>query len=371
MKIEFGVQEYFNELKLMDAQYGQEEELYPWVYMLLQMAESRKKEILKECYQGVSIRDVHNGVKKKDNELIKLLHQKNGFPDHVILERKYGEYKILGCSEIKKNEEKNKKFNLMEKQYKVNDFLTPIKYNVEFFFNTVKIIDNINENSDFFCNLNTENITKEEKIYKIIEGIKDNKDYVKVVDEQIEKAITKVFTSAGIEEQYIKKWEEKGALRQHPQNTRSYCVKLEIKSKQDIENAIKQKKENMQEIIEINGKTIPHLKIEITEADWSFKTELEETELPPDDVKQILSHLEKFKKVLYTNGLEFYYLVLNEKKIDVKKIADLQPMYAEYKENTTPSPQLLLEASAEWDRLIAGLTSIGWHQKPVAEIPSI
>ena len=78
MKIEFGVQEYFNELKLMDAQqYGQEEELYPWVYMLLQMAESRKKEILKECYQGVSIRDVHNGVKKKDNELIKLLHQKN------------------------------------------------------------------------------------------------------------------------------------------------------------------------------------------------------------------------------------------------------------------------------------------------------
>lgn len=43
MKIEFGVQEYFNELKLMDAQYGQEEELYPWIYMLLQMAECRKK----------------------------------------------------------------------------------------------------------------------------------------------------------------------------------------------------------------------------------------------------------------------------------------------------------------------------------------
>ena len=87
--------------------------------------------------------------------------------------------------------------------------------------------------------------------------------------------------------------------------------------------------------------------------------------------KQIISHLEKFKKVLYTNGLEFYYLVLNEKKIDVKKIADLQPMYAKYKENTTPNPQLLLAASTEWDRLIAGLTSIDWHQPPVAEIPSI
>ena len=372
MKIEFGVQEYFNELKLMDAQFGQEEELYPWIYMLLQMAECRKKEILKEWYQGVSIRDVHNGEKRKDNDLIKLLRQKKGFPDHVILERKYGEYKILGCSEIKKN----KKFNLMEKQYEVESFLTPIKYNVEFFFNTDDIIENINENKDFFCNLNTENKTEEEKISIIKESIKDNKDYVKVVDEQIEKAITKVFTSARIEEQYIKKWDEKGAFRIHTQKTRSYCVKLEIESKKKIENAIKKNiktEENKEEIIkmEINGKELPCCEYKITEVDWSFKTELEETELPTDDVKQILSHLEKFKKVLYTNGLEFYYLVLKGKNIDVKKIADLQPMYAEYEEKSTPSPQLLLAASTEWERLIAGLTSIDWHQSPVAEIPSI
>ena len=39
MKIEVGVQEYFNELKLMDAQFGQGEELYPWISMMLQMAE--------------------------------------------------------------------------------------------------------------------------------------------------------------------------------------------------------------------------------------------------------------------------------------------------------------------------------------------
>lgn len=68
MKIEFGVQEYFNELKLMDVQYGQEEELYPWIYMLLQMAECRKKEILKEWYEGVSIRD---GIKRKKRKEIR------------------------------------------------------------------------------------------------------------------------------------------------------------------------------------------------------------------------------------------------------------------------------------------------------------
>ena len=88
---------------------------------------------------------------------------------------------------------------------------------------------------------------------------------------------------------------------------------------------------------------------------------------------QLINTLLTCNRVLYTNGLVFYFLKLNRSKmtIDVKKIADLQPMYTEYKENTTPSPQLLLEASAEWDRLIAGLTSIDWHQPPVAEIPSI
>ena len=35
MKIEFTVEDYFNELRVMENYYGQEEELYPWMYMLL------------------------------------------------------------------------------------------------------------------------------------------------------------------------------------------------------------------------------------------------------------------------------------------------------------------------------------------------
>ena len=35
MNIEFTVEDYFKELQLMEAQYGQEEELYPWIYMML------------------------------------------------------------------------------------------------------------------------------------------------------------------------------------------------------------------------------------------------------------------------------------------------------------------------------------------------
>ena len=364
MKIEFGVQEYFNELKLMDAQYGQEEELYPWVYMLLQMAECRKKEILKEWYQGVSIRDVHKAVQKKDNELIKLLRQKKGFPDHVLLERKYGEYKILGCSEIK-----NKEINLIKKQYNIVKFLTPTEYNVEFYFNKKDISKNIKEILNEKDDNNIEKYRKE---------IDDNNDYVKEVDEQIEKAITKVLTSASIDAEYIN-WGKMGGFHIHRENTRSYCVKLEEKNVDKIDdlkravgnlNCLIEEDEN--KTIAINENVRLNLtSIEITENEWDFEIELKDAKLSYKEKAQLLSHLEKFKKVLYTNGLEFYYLVLKGKNIDVKKIADLQPMYAEYKENTTPSPQLLLEASAEWDRLIAGLTSIDWHQPTVAEIPSI
>ena len=59
MNIKFTVEDYFKELQLMESQYGQEEELYPWVYMLLQMIEIRKKEILKEDYNKLSLRLVY------------------------------------------------------------------------------------------------------------------------------------------------------------------------------------------------------------------------------------------------------------------------------------------------------------------------
>ena len=71
MKIEFSVEEYFEQLKLMSEQYGMEEEFYPWIYMLLQMAEVKKQKILNEQYVAVSIRDVHNW--KKGGELSDIL----------------------------------------------------------------------------------------------------------------------------------------------------------------------------------------------------------------------------------------------------------------------------------------------------------
>lgn len=209
MKIEFGVQEYFNELKLMDTQYGQEEELYPWIYMLLQMAECRKKEILKEWYQEVSIRDVHNGVRAEGNEIKKKLRSKNGFPDHVFFERKCDKYHILGCSEVKKHD---KKINLVEKQYKVFRFLSPNKVNIEFYFE----IKDINNTMRKVTNDNIEGII--EKITK-----ENNKNEAKIVDELIKNAINSKMKAAGISNEDILK---DAYFHTHREYTRSYCVEL-------------------------------------------------------------------------------------------------------------------------------------------------
>ena len=101
MKIEFGVQEYFDELKLMDAQYGQEEELYPWIYMLLQMAESRKG----DDHERLSIRDVHN-LKRYNwldgstrGEMLYRVREKLGAPDFIILDSEMKQF--CGCVEMK------------------------------------------------------------------------------------------------------------------------------------------------------------------------------------------------------------------------------------------------------------------------------
>ena len=89
---------------------------------------------------------------------------------------------------------------------------------------------------------------------------------------------------------------------------------------------------------------------------------------------QIISHLEKFKKVLYTNGLEFYFLTLSkdEKTINIKKLADLRSIYNSYYQRHIPLAAIpssyRLFATAEWDKLIAGLTAIDWHHAPITKI---
>ena len=92
MKIEFTVEEYFEQLKLMEKQYGQEEDLYPWIYMLLQMAECEKQKLKPNEYKQVSIRDVHDmslkysSLKGDEYQIRKHITDKESVPDFVVFD---------------------------------------------------------------------------------------------------------------------------------------------------------------------------------------------------------------------------------------------------------------------------------------------
>lgn len=91
------LKEYMREIYLMNNQYGQEEELYPLINILLRQTINDKT---------LSIRDIHNARTVKDNNTREALKGDGGFPDIVILSENFGsndEYlnEKYGCIEAK------------------------------------------------------------------------------------------------------------------------------------------------------------------------------------------------------------------------------------------------------------------------------
>lgn len=297
MKIEISVQEYFNELKLMEKHYGQEEDLYPWIYMLLQMAEEKKQDILKDWYSKVSIRDVHNGQyyswdnnRDKDNWKIRWELYKNvGVPDFAIICNN----KVVGCVEVKMLGE-----NLFD------------------------------------------NKPEEEYEYKL--------------EPDCEELVCKKGTNV---EEFI------NDLKKNPKcggggiNQGKNVNTIEVKSAD---------KTNIAETILKNyaGSVKP-----------SIHVEYEKNPLSGKETNQVLGHLVKFGKVIYTNGLEFYLLTMSREKnsqnskykINVTELANLTNSYKNYKSGKA-NVSTLLEAVAEWDKLITGLTKINWLEEPTTLI---
>ena len=100
------LEQYMRELWLMDKQYGQEEELYPLINMLLRDGANTEK---------LSIRDVHKGQRiKTENKNMNVEQRKyidgfGSFPDLAIFDESFPEkenidsnlQKIYGCVEAK------------------------------------------------------------------------------------------------------------------------------------------------------------------------------------------------------------------------------------------------------------------------------
>ena len=102
MKIELNVEEYFNKLKQIESVYAQEEALYPWIFILLSMAEIKKRDKKDKQHKKIDIISVAGAKYGKDlseDELSvrKQLTEYVGTPDIAII----GDGRVLGCVEAK------------------------------------------------------------------------------------------------------------------------------------------------------------------------------------------------------------------------------------------------------------------------------
>lgn len=190
MTIDFTVEEYFEQLKLMEDQYGQEEDLYPWIYMLLQSSNV-------ESDPQLSIRDVHKhgfyttkeSINTEDEEeqntkweIRYQLSRGVGHPEFVVFGQNN---KIVGVVEVKKLDI-NKKLigeNLIGKEIDIQ----PIDKNCQLKFSTRQRKDKEK--------IYEEMVTELKKMYsKEIRQIDNVKRIVCLNSEEYEKKILENFT---------------------------------------------------------------------------------------------------------------------------------------------------------------------------------
>lgn len=313
MSIEITVAEYFEQLLLMEQQYGQEEDLYSWIYMLLQMAEYRKKNNNKE-YNKVSIRDVHKAqpcsylnYKEQEQEakwyINRMLTKRVGSPDFAVFDNAN---KCVGAVEIKIIGEL---FDLHINNENSNIFNEGVKYTYLLgYFRAHNIeqadIDVINKYK-YKNNITIENYGKQIKI------ISENLDILEgCVDDLLKNGSKKLIEKFKEYDESCKK--EKGIWSLIYKN--SYFKKC---SKQF----------------------------------------------------QLLGHVDKFNKVIYTNGLEFYYLekgelIEDKYNIGYVRLVDLTKEYNDYKQSKEKNEEYNINsANAKWNNLIQILEKINWYEE--------
>ena len=327
--------EYLRELKLAEQQYGQEEELYPLINMLL-----------RECgnVKDLSIRTVAGGKSIKNDQNRKRLSMYISFPDLVILDEGYGsgdddqnlsQGKMYGCIEAKEFIQNGEIHNLID--LKMGDSLEL----TEFGYEDMAILRVKGERFGYIC----------AKCKADCDCIND-RAYKKYVDMDNKKIL-----SLFADEDEIRKYSSKGKT-----------------------NEAGSFKRNAAHQIKINR----YLKFKIGDTPISEEDNY--------GLSQLISELLWYGKVIYTNGLDWRYMelvqpqktsisdklkfsdgntkdwicalnTLNDPKETVKifnvKIADLTKTYKSAR--SLPIKELSkISDDPEWRRLKVKLSKIKW-----------
>ena len=278
------LQEYMRELWLMDKQYGMEEELYPYINMLLRESGSVEK---------LSVRTVANGRTNGKSEGNKLLYGYAGFPDIAILDEdflantKNNMSKIYGCVEAKSCSK--------------------------------KLLDIETENSEI-------RFKKENLLFISQAGSAKYRYYVAL--EQMNEE-SKVLIENGKEEISYKKLLSNAVIIDGKINKISYGKNVQEKIDINPAEWNLQNTGNVKVLKPINEYMVDKMKIWI-EKDYPniIIGDRDCGDLIINDVKQLIGELLWYGKVLYTNGIIWKYLEITEcrsqKNRNIRNILDVR-----------------------------------------------
>ena len=376
MNIEIKVQEYFEELRLMEKQYGLEEELYPFINMLLRNGNETK---------NLSIRTVAKGVGCKTEKGRALLYGCASFPDLAILSRAFDKdknednlNKIYGCVEAKPI---NGQSLLISEDMEI-----AVEVNYRYIFE----IKPSEKKPHYWYSMELESKSRDEKIVakfgKSQLSCCCNKQKIEIEKAQEDKIEILIINN---------EWEKKIEIIDGSEWKLNKNEKYKHK---DLCNVLKQK-------AYISIQRIPVIRV----ANEIFSLIKEDGE-KGTDAAQLFGELFWYGKVLYTNGLVWKYLemteciddkgnkinlreklhkrcidkkekwydVIHDEKLAItikcKTICDLRECYKNYKElqnNNYDNGKVFCNreyaksqenefVSKEWDKLIKGLEKISW-----------
>lgn len=332
MKIKLTLKDYLRQLQLMNKQYAQEEALYPWIYMLLQM--TKHKDVSIQLIAKASNTKALPGRKLlggKKNDNISL-----AFPDIAILGNKFDATAIksedskstneqlpyiYGCVECKKSD--SKLSDLDSGTYSIISNFVQIKFNrdaknvilkeLKTTINPVAFVVDILPTPENVCYLRS--ITKYEQLKdpagtlsKLLDNFYDDKDF---------KDKKNIFIKPRLNTFILKK-RDNSLLPFDP----------------DISEIIGELLWYGQ-VLYTNGRIWKYFKI---------------TKLNYSDESSNLNFIDLREKLLHDKSFVFENLVF---EIDVAEIANLP--------DTHPNSE---SASEAWNNLLKELTNINWHQEP-------
>lgn len=403
MEINFTVEEYFKQLCLMEKQYGQEEDLYPWIYMLLQMAECKKDKEYKKIHgedaireDRVSIRDVHNlqstsksSLPYKKWAIRRELLKRVGAPDLAILDENE---KVLGCVEIKalrnKLFQKEGTFNFSQKNigYKIGysrpniwhyitdmenilgRFNPGVKWTVikgleltpgeENSINFDDIVKTINGKIKSQLEGRKKENNKYEIVYKEYDDNVFNEEYknicqiiktynceckIVIVGLKKESSTDEIFEFSKINDIFDELCKSYKFQISTDINKRDYFINLKKEFYDSNENLVAMDK-IVDEILCSGSECL----IEKFPGEYSYAGP---EEPKCENLYQLIGHTDKYENMIYTNGLKFYlYKKKTNSSIDVELISDFSETYDFYFEQCKCMEKNWSEVGEEWNK---------------------